>query len=158
MSYGDRTNYPTTRYDLGASAEPPTRRSAPAPVHAVALLLYLGGLLVFALAVVAAGGGSLLGNQLDQVPATGGGLPLAAIYGFVGLFMLAIGRKVQRGRGWARGLVIILSVVSVVVTLYTGFSSPDGTSNVLLGLVFPVLYLILLFTPSARSWFRDRTY
>jgi hypothetical protein len=158
MSYGDRANYPPTRYDLGESADSQARRSAPAPVHAVALLLYLGGLILFALAVVAATGGSLFDQGLDQVPAVGGGLPLAAIYGFIGLFMLAIGRKVQRGRGWARVLVILLSLVSVAVTLYTGFRSPDGTSNVLLGLVFPVLYLILLFTPSARSWFRDRTY
>jgi hypothetical protein len=29
---------------------------------------------------------------------------------------------------------------------------------VLVGLVFPVLYLILLNTRAARSWFRARTY
>jgi hypothetical protein len=156
MSDRDRTNYPTTRFDLGEAAE--KRRSAPAPVHAAALLLYLGGLILFAMAVVAGGGGSAFGGAFDQVAATDGGLPLAAVYVFVGLFTFAMGRKVQRGRGWARGLVVILSLVSIAVTLYTGFNSPDGTSNVLLGLVFPVLYLILLFTPAARSWFRDRTY
>ena len=126
-------------------------------VHAAAFLLYLGGVILFALAVTAAGGGRLIERSGD-VPAVEGGLPMAAIYAFVGLFTVVIGRKVQRGRQWARFLVSVLSVVSVLATLYTGLASPDGTSNVLLGLVFPVLYVIFLWTPSARSWFATRTY
>jgi hypothetical protein len=151
MSYN-----PPTRVDLGQGEQ--TRRSAPMTVHAAAFLLYLGGLIMFALAVVAAGGGQLIDGRSDQVPMVDGGLPMAAIYGFVGLFTLAIGRKVQRGRQWAGFLVIVVSVVSAVATVYTGFANPEGTSNVLLGLVFPVLYVIFLSTPSARSWFARRAY
>jgi len=50
--------------------------------------------------------------------------------------------------------VLVLSGLSVVATLYTGLVR-DGETNALTGLVVPVIYLVLLNTTAARSWFRS---
>jgi hypothetical protein len=135
------------------------RRSAPASVHTVAILQYLGGLallLVAGLMAVVAGG-RLNGSQVPDFVRTGA-VPVAGVFAFVGLVVIALGRKLQRGRQGARVLVIVLSVFSVAGTLYDGLAATGTHSNVLGGLVFPVLYLVLLNTPAARSWFRSHTY
>jgi hypothetical protein len=127
------------------------RRSAPASVHLVAILQYLGGLalvVIAALMLLVAGGGRL----------RTGAIPVAALLVFVGLVVIAIGRKLQRGRQWARVLVIVLSALSIAGTLYDGLVATGTHTNALGGLVFPVLYLVLLNTPAARSWFRSHTY
>jgi hypothetical protein len=90
MSYGYSPSYPPTRYDYGYAE--PTRRSAPASVHLVAIMQYLGGLVLLVIGAVAAA--------------------------------FALG----------------------------------GDTNALFGLVVPVLYVVLLSMPAARSWFRSHTY
>ena len=54
--------------------------------------------------------------------------------------------------------VIVLSALSIAGTLYDGLAATGTHTNALGGLVFPVLYLVLLNTPAARSWFRSHTY
>ncbi|MGC9667388.1 hypothetical protein ACNTMW_12620 [Planosporangium sp. 12N6] len=140
------------------------RRSAPPSVHAVAVIGYLAGL-----ALVAAGAGAwaaVLGD--GQVPdlfqfgeltvdLRAMGLTAGAVSVFVGLFVLALARKLQRGRQWVRVAVVGLSAVSIAVTLYDGLLG-QARANVLVGLVLPVVCVVLLNLPAARSWFRDRTY
>jgi hypothetical protein len=160
MPYGYSPNYPPTRYDHGY-AEP--RRSAPPSVHVVALIQYLGGLLMLASGTLAAayalGGARYVGGTVptELSGVSGAGLAVAAVLMFAGLLVLAIGRKLQRGRQWARVLVVTLSVVSIAATLYNGLVVGRPT-NALFGLVFPVLYVVLLNLPAARSWFRSHTY
>jgi hypothetical protein len=168
MSYQPISEYPPTRPDLGRNwpqpqPEPqPSRRPAPGSVHATVIIMYLVGLVAIgsgALAIwIALRGTGLVGSAGDlPVDVAEVGLPTGAVAIFAGLFMMAIARKVQRGRQWARMFVLVLSVVSAAWTLYAGTVGP-GQGNVLAGLVLPVVYLILLNTRAARSWFRDRTY
>jgi drug/metabolite transporter (DMT)-like permease len=162
MSYGYSPSYPPTQFDYGYAE--PTRRSAPASVHVVAIMQYLGGLVLLVIGAVAAvyalGGERYLAGTSDTDIAAevrGIGLAIGAVLVFGGLLSLVIGRKVQRGRQWARVLVLVLSVLSVAGTLYTGLVR-GGETNALTGLVVPVLYLVLLNTSAARSWFRSHTY
>jgi hypothetical protein len=159
MSYGYHPTYPPTQIDYGYPE--PARRSAPASVHVVAIMQYLGGLVLLVLGAVAAA--VALGGEryIDSAPVAadlrGAGLAIGAVFAFVGLLTLVIGRKIQRGRQWARVLVLVLSVLSIVGTLYTGLVRGDET-NALTGLVVPVIYVVLLNTAAARSWFRRHTY
>jgi len=158
MSYQPISEYPPTRPDLGQPWPQPeqARRPAPGSVQIAVLLMYLVGLLSIGLGGltvwIALGGTGDVPVKIADV-----GLPAAAVAIFVGLFMMAIARKVQRGRQWARMFILALSAVSAVWTLYAGTVGP-GQGNVLAGLVLPVVYLILLNTRAARSWFRDRGY
>jgi hypothetical protein len=138
------------------------RSTAPPSVHVVALLQYVGGLLT----LLAAAGVALLTfagrNAFDerriQVPAevqqglTGAGGIIAGALGVVALLWLVIARKLQRGRQWARITVLMLSVLSIAATAYDVWRLADR--QLLPGLAFPVLYLLLLNTRAARSWFR----
>jgi hypothetical protein len=155
MSYG----YASYGYGTAYAS----RRSAPPSVHGVAILQYLAGFVL----LLAAGLITLVSVAGDRWTAdlpdsarnmiAGTGLAIAAFLGFAGLFTVVVGRKLQRGRQWARILVMVLSALSLAGTLYNGLLLSRDT-NVLVGLVFPVLYLILLNTRAARSWFRARTY
>jgi drug/metabolite transporter (DMT)-like permease len=160
MSNGHTYSYPPTGYD-DAQVEP-VRRSAPASVHVVAIIGYVAGLALL-VAGLAAGAYALGGNRyvegrlgVDMSAVTGTGLTSGAVLVFCSLVTLVMTRKLQRGRQWVRVLVLTVAAVSVAGTLYDGLVGP-GTANVLLGLVFPVIYVVLLNTPAARSWFRRRT-
>jgi L-lactate permease len=163
--------YPATGHDdhgdaAGYDDTPavPVRRSAPASVHVVALIGYLAGLAFLAIGAWA----WLLTLDGEQPPGAGPyhdlvgyvhdlGLGTGTVLGFVGLFVLALTRKLQRGRRWVRVLVVAASVFSITFTLYAGILGP-GDGNALFGLVLPVICVVLLNLPAARSWFRDRTY
>ena len=79
-------------------------------------------------------------------------LVAAGVLAVLALITLVIARKLQRGRQWARALVLFLSVVSVASVAYSFYTTADPRSAA--GLFLPVLYLILLNTRAARSWFR----
>jgi hypothetical protein len=137
-------------------------RSAPPSVHVVALLQYLGGLLTLLAAIgVAAltvGGPAVLDRRRIQLPAdvqqglTGAGLVIAGALTIVALLWLVIARKLQTGQQWARITVILLSLMSVAGTAYEVWQLHDRRS--LPGLALPLLYLLLLNTRAARTWFR----
>jgi hypothetical protein len=137
-------------------------RSAPPSVHVVALLQYLGGLLTLlgaiAVALLTLGGRAVFDERRIQIPAqvkqglTGAGLVIAGALAIVALLWLVIARKLQTGRQWARVTVIVLSLLSIAGTAYDAWRLDDR--HVLPGLALPVLYLILLNTRAARSWFR----
>jgi hypothetical protein len=136
------------------------RRSAPASVHVVALFQYLGALATLAVAVVVAliargVAGSLPTDRLPdgvRTGLTGGGLVIAVTLGVLGLCWLLVARKLQRGRQWARVTVLALSVLSIAGTAYDYWSG--RRLGILVGLALPLLYVLLLSTRRARSWFR----
>jgi hypothetical protein len=166
MSYGYRgyeqswPAYPQPGFALGTPYL--ARRSAPASVHVVAILQYLGGLLVLAgagvLAGLAAGVVSAPHDpNVDVMTPAGASRLFAVAAGFLavcGLVAIVLGRKVQRGRSWARVVLIVLNVISVLATLYQSFAVFHDT-RYLAGLALPVLYLILLNTRAARAWCRS---
>lgn len=166
MSYGYPTYappQPVVHYNHN-----PGRRSAPPSVHIIALLQYLGGTLMLAGAAVVAfiafrvSQDAQIQAELEKYPeVTGYAEPVlygvAGVLAFFALVAFFIGRKLQRGRQWARVLVIIFSMLSIAGTVYTilagGSAAYNGGS-----LFFPVLTLILLNTRAARSWFSHRTW
>jgi len=137
-------------------------RSAPPSVHVVALLQYLGGLLTLlaaiGVAVLTLGGRAAFDRSRVQVPAqveqglTGAGLVIAGALAIVAILWLVIARKLQTGEQWARVTVLLLSVLSIAGTAYGVWRFED--QQALPGLVLPLLYVLLLNTRAARSWFR----
>lgn len=141
-------------------AEPAARRAVPAPVVLIAAVQIIGG----TIAVLAAGwialatlGGPAYTEGINLPPGVpdrlgriggvvGGGLALG------GLVAIGLARKLQRGRQWARVVLIVASAVDLVVTLYLGLRGA-GSANALFGVVVPVLYLIALNTTAVRAWF-----
>lgn len=158
--YG-RGRYGSGRYGFGQVV----RLSAPVSVHIVAILQYLGGLLgLLAAGLIALAwstGGETLGDP--SLPAqvrgagTSSGLVLAAVVAIGSLVAMVIGRKLQRGRQWARVVVLLLCTLNLLGTLYTAFVLDLRPAGVAAG-VGPALYLLLLNTSAARSWFRYGTY
>ena len=140
------------------------RATAPASVHVVALFQYVGGLLTLLAAtgvvLLVYGRGKVLDEQRIRIPETmrrqivegQAGLVMAIGLAVVALMWLIIARSLQRGGQWARITVLMLSVLSVAATGYDAWRYQDG--QVLAGAVLPVLFVLLLSTRAARSWFR----
>ena len=144
------------------------RVTAPFSVHLVALFQYVAGLLVLlgavGIALLLYGHGRIIDEQRIQVPQAlrervqGGqaGWVMVTGLGIVALMWLIIARSLQRGQQWARFTVLMLSVLSIAATGYDAWHFQDG--QVLVGLALPVLYVLLLSTRAARSWFRWGTW
>ena len=155
------------------------RTSAPFSVHFVAFFIYLGGLFIL-LGALAVGAVAVGATQLptDRVPEqyrnmiTGVGVGIAVFLLLFSLLYFLIARKLQRGRQWARILVLILSVLGIIggvlqilaaVGMSGGGDVADQTRTGAIvaagaSLIGPVLFTVLLNTSAARSWFRYRTY
>ncbi|WP_033345714.1 hypothetical protein [Catenuloplanes japonicus] len=160
MSYGYAQPHQYTAYPP-APVQQPMRRSAPPSVHTLAFLQYLGGLIQLAAAVAVVllptselfetPGLAINPAQLEQASyVVAGMLAIGALISFT------IGRKLQRGRQWARVLVMIFSIIPVVAVAAQIAMTGDPTSAA--GLLGPALYLLLLNTRAARSWFRYHTW
>lgn len=160
MSYGYPQQQAWPSYGYGNAYV--ARRSAPVSVHIVAIVQYLYGLSTLAVAGLAGyvlwKGGDLgfTDRYFDNV-ARNMLIAVCAVFGVTGLFAIVLGRKLQRGRNWARILLNLLNLLTVASVLYADLRSlHDGRS--LTGLILPVLCLILLNTRAARSWFHAHTY
>jgi hypothetical protein len=140
------------------------RATAPASVHVVALFQYVGGLLTLLAAtgvvLLVYGRGKVLDEQRIRIPETmrrqivdgQAGLVMAIGLAVVALMWLIIARSLQRGGQWARITVLMLSVLSIAATGWDAWRFQNG--QVLAGVALPLLYLLLLNTRAARSWFR----
>jgi hypothetical protein len=149
----------------GYAYAPPARRSAPPSVHVIALLQYLSG---FGALVTAAIIGYFAYAASQETPhpsadiiSPEGAMRLfglaAAVIAVVGLITVFLGRKLQRGRQWARVLVLILNVLSIAgVVASIAILGAAQTWGV--GAIYPVLCMVLLNTRAARSWFRWHTW
>ena len=144
------------------------RVTAPASVHLVALCQYVAGLLVLlgaaGIVLLRYGHGRIIDENRIQVPQAvrdrivGGqaGWVMAAGLGVLAVMWLIIARSLQRGQQWARMTVLTLAMLSIGMTLYDAWRFRDGP--VLVGLALPLLYVLLLSTRAARSWFRWGTW
>ncbi len=141
------------------------RRSAPTPIHLVAIVQYLGGVIALALAclfaVLAITEKSRPTNPSIDVMSTAGASTLfgigAGVFAVTGVVAIVLGRKLQLGRNWARIVLVVLNVLSIGGTIYEAFGTLNQ-SRWAASLVLPVLCLILLNTRSARAWCRYHTY
>jgi hypothetical protein len=144
------------------------RATAPASVHVVALFQYVAGLAVLlgaaGIVLLLYGHGRIIDEQRIQIPAEirerilGGqaGLVMAGGLAIVAVMWLIIARSLQRGQQWARITVLTLSALSLAGTCYDAWRFRNG--QILAGLALPVLYVLLLTTRAARSWFRWGTW
>ncbi len=143
----------------------PVRLSAPVSVHMIAILQYLGGLIGLVIAALVAAAALAGSRVLDDpgVPAavqdavTGSGTLVAAVVAAISVFAIVIGRKLQRGRQWARVLLLLVSALDLVGAGYAVLAR-DMQAPGLSAFAGPVLYILLLNTRAARSWFRYGTY
>jgi hypothetical protein len=133
-------------------------------VHVIAVLQYLGG--VSALAFAALMG--YLAVVADRDAASDHDLfhpkTLAITFGITagvaalsGLAAILLRRKLQRGRQWARVVVLMLSVLSVAAVVFSIVAEPTSLWRAA-GAAYPALCLILLNVRAARSWFRWHTW
>ncbi len=144
------------------------RATAPASVHLVALFQYIAGLLgllaAAGIVLLLYGHGRVIDDQRMQIPEAvrnrivrgQAGLVMAGGLAVVALTWLIVARALQRGQQWARITVLALSLLSIAATAYDAWRFQDRT--VLIGLAPPLLYLLLLSTRAARSWFRYGTW
>lgn len=139
----------------------PPRRSAPAGVHAVAVLQYLGGVAALAVGalfihfcVVATRDNASASEEDFFAPETvaiafGIMAGVATVCGLVGILL---GRQIQVGRQWARVVVLMLCGVTIVsvagsIALYQAWVWTAIFT------VYPVIAIALLNTRSARAFF-----
>lgn len=188
MAYG--YGYPYRGYYPPAAYRgyPGYRSSAPASVHTAAILIYLGGLLMLVVTLLAGlvTVGVLNPDASGQMPAgagravaTAGALVTGVLFVMTCCYFI-LGRKLQRGRQWARVLVLLLTgfaLVGIAVQVFQQASGLDTATFGIPGLEFsslntgavgwatiagqaagPLLFILLLNTRAARSWFSRHTY
>jgi hypothetical protein len=167
MSYGYVPQY-TAQPQYAAYPAPmgygqAPRQSAPPSVHIVAIFHYLGGLLTLlaaaAFGVAALTQGARIPTGQDLIRPEDARIVAAVLAGglaLVALIVLIFARKLQRGRQWARVLTLILCTLSIGTSVLAFVAQQDPT--VFAGAVFPALYILLLNTRAARSWFRAHTW
>ena len=141
-----------------------TRSTAPVSLHVVAIFQYLGGLAMLAIAALFGFAASdMLAQWGDQFGTrTSSATPViafvVAFFATVGLIAIVLGRKVQRGRNWARILLTVLNALSLASVAWQVYSTSLLTPSAIVSAAFPALFLILLNTRAARSWCHYRTY
>ena len=144
------------------------RTTAPVSLHVVAIFQYLGGLVtlgigaLFGLAAFdvvprwqSAVNSAYMDRTVDVTPIIA---VVCAVFAVVGLIAIVLGRKVQRGRNWARVVLIVLNVLSLVSVAWQVYSTSLFTPSTIASAALPVLFLLLLNTRAARSWCRYGTY
>ncbi len=144
------------------------RARAPASVHLVALTQYVIGLAALLAAagvvLVLYGHGRIIDEQRMRIPQAvlqrivqaQAGVVMAAATGVIALMWLVIARALQRGQQWARVTVVMLSVLTIAGAGYDAWRLRYPPA--LAGATLPLLYLLLLNTRAARSWFKWGTW
>lgn len=147
----------------------PVRSSAPVSLHLVAIAQYLGGLLSLAMAAMlglaaanlfprleyAVGASTYTNRPADVTPLVA---VVCAVFTLVGLAAIVLGRKVQRGRNWARLVLTVLNVLSAAGAAWQAYQLSDWSAPAVTAIAVPVLFLVLLNTRAARAWCHHRTY
>ncbi|MER7004197.1 hypothetical protein ABT297_14305 [Dactylosporangium sp. NPDC000555] len=147
----------------------PVRTTAPISLHVVAIFQYLGGLLLLGAAVLMAlavasiapewnidAGNDVFTTRPQAV--TTATYIVSGLFAAAGLIAIVLGRKVQRGRNWARIVLTLLNILSIAGGLWQGYTTSASYAAILLSIAFPLLFVILLNTRAARGWCRYRTY
>jgi hypothetical protein len=141
-----------------------SRTTAPVSLHVVAVFQYLGGILMLGVAALfgfaAADVTTQLGGRLGgyDTTVTSAVAVVVGVFAAIGLTAIVLGRKLQRGRNWARILLTVLNLLSLASVAWQVYTTQLLDASTMLSAALPVLFLILLNTRAARSWCRYRTY
>ncbi|MEV7628547.1 hypothetical protein [Actinoplanes sp. NPDC089786] len=111
-------------------------RRAPGVIQALAILLVVGGAL----------------SVLFSIAGLVSGAWLAGVSLLLGVLYLVLARAVQRARPWARPTILVLSMAGVAQSVYQLVTGDLATA--IGGLVWPVVYALLVNAAAARAWFR----
>jgi hypothetical protein len=147
----------------------PVRSTAPVSLHLVAVVQYLGGLLTLALAAMlglaaadlfprleyAAGAATYTNRPADITVITA---VIIGVLALVGLTAIVLGRKLQRGRNWARIVLTALNLLSAAGAIWQAYTLADWSAPTVTAIAIPVAFVLLLNTRAARAWCRSRTY
>jgi len=147
----------------------PARTTAPVSLHVVAVFQYLGGLLLLAFAAMLALAAVGIFPRMELVngDTTWTNRPgditvvtavICAVVGTVGLAAIVLGRKVQRGRNWARIVLTALNVLSIAGAAWQAYAGGYPLGSTVAGIAVPAVFVLLLNTRAARSWCHHRTY
>ena len=134
------------------------RTTAPIALHVVAIFQYLGGLAMLAVAALVGLTATDTVARWDVPLATRTSTvaPLVAIvvavFAVTGLIAIVLGRKLQRGRNWARVVLTLLNVLSLASVAWQAYTTTSLlTPATIVSAAMPALFLILLNTRAARS-------
>ncbi|MGI5238924.1 hypothetical protein [Dactylosporangium sp. CA-139066] len=147
----------------------PARSTAPVSLHVVAIFQYLMGLLTLGAAALMAlalarvapewhmslGAGTYTTRPGVITTAT---YVVIGIVASIGLIAIVLGRKVQRGRNWARIVLTGLNAFSVAGGVWQGYTTGAAYAATLTSIALPLLFVVLLNTRAARGWCRYGTY
>lgn len=152
----------------GGADQPPAKPKAPIPIKIAFWIWVVSAVLTIAGGLLAIGQKNTIVRQLQQHPPKGvnpsqyasiasasiaitatGAIIFAALYVLLAWAMLT-------GRNWARITLTVLTVIGVLLTLFSGTSL-----YTLIGLVVALLALALLYLPASAEYFaaakRSRT-
>ena len=105
----------------------------------------IGGIAIAAFASLFAGIGFGVGGMLAGI-----GYIIGGVVAFIGVMWLLTGWGLISGKGWARTLALIFSILSLIGTLFVAAS---GSIGGIVGVVIMGLMLYYLFTPPVKSFF-----
>jgi hypothetical protein len=141
------------------------RNSAPISLHLVAVAQYLGGLISLAMATMlglaaadlfprleyAVGAATYTNRPADVTPIVA---VVCAVFALVGVVAIVLGRKVQRGRNWARVVLTVLNVICAAGAAWQAYQLADWSAPAVVAIAVPALFVVLLNTRAARAWCR----
>ena len=107
----------------------------------------VGGIAIATFSSLFAGIGFGVGGLLATI-----GFIIAGVVIFFGLIWLLTGWGFLNGKGWARTLGMIFSILSLLGTMVLAAS---GSIGAILGAVILILMLYYLFTPPVKAFFRN---
>ncbi|PPL19893.1 hypothetical protein [Microterricola pindariensis] len=124
----------------------------PGGVTLVAVLAWISG------ALDIAGGVFLLFMQNDPavVSSFGGtsGLITSAVVGILlGVIVVAVANGLLRGRNSSRLIITVVEVLSITTGIFLAIAAPTLLSSELVGVLFSVIVLVLLWSRSANAYF-----
>jgi cell division protein FtsW (lipid II flippase) len=131
-------------HDDGTGEPPvPVPAEVPGIVLAMTILLCVGGVLTIVNALAQSDSSSFVDTSLPSWS-----------YVLYGLISIGLGLAIHRRQRWARVVVLVLCGIGVLLALIRlGGSGLAATVN---ALAWPLVYVLLLNTASARRWFALR--
>ncbi|TYL54127.1 DUF7144 family membrane protein [Agromyces mariniharenae] len=126
----------------------------PGGVTLVAVLTWIGG----ALDIL---GGTILLFQTSiasTVEQFGGAsqLILSAIGAIlVGAIVIVVAVSLMRGRSWARVVITVFEVISIIISIFFAIAYPAGAIGEYVGAAISLVIIALLWTRRANAFFRS---
>jgi len=120
------------------------------------LVAVLGLLIILAGTLLSGAGGTGFSGQFANLPAAVGGIiaVVGVIFMAFGVVEVFSGIYVLAGRGWARIMAIVLSVIGGLVSLGGVLGGRGASGGIAVPLIFLIAYVFVIWAVSANGrWF-----